>query len=266
MKTRIAQRFADLAGRREKGFVAYLCAGDPSLGATVELVLRLEDAGADIIELGIPFSDPLADGKVNQQAAGRALEAGTTVRGVLDCTAEIRGRSQVPIIFFTYLNPLCAYGIEAIAGDAVEAGVDGMLVLDLPVEEGADIRDILAGHSLDRICLIAPTSTDERVRKTVGAGSGFIYCVSRAGVTGMQAETDASAELIGRARAHTQLPIALGFGVSTPEQARHAVSHADAVVVGSAIVQRYHESRDTAGGLAEADQWVKTLVQAVKER
>ena len=266
METRITQRFDVLADRQEHGFVAYVCAGDPSLSATVDITLRLEDAGVDVIELGIPFSDPLADGEVNQQAAGRSLAAGTTVRGVLDCVSEIRRRSQIPIVLFTYLNPLNAYGFDAVAGHASAAGVDGMLVLDLPVEEGREMRDALGAHHMDTICLIAPTSTDERVKKTVEAGTGFIYCVSREGVTGMQAVTDASEALIHRARAHTRLPIALGFGVSTPEQARHAVTHADAVVVGSAIVQRYHESRHSAAGLSEVDEWVKTLVQAVKER
>jgi tryptophan synthase alpha chain len=229
------------------------------------MVCRLEEAGADVIELGVPFSDPLADGKVNQQASARALAAGATVAGVLDAVAEIRQRSQVPVVLFTYLNPLYAYGYERLCRDAAKAGVDGILALDLPVEEGEELRRALAGHGLDNISLVAPTSTKDRVRATVSKGSGFVYCVSHAGVTGMQEKVDPSASLIRRVRAATDLPTALGFGVSTPAQARAAVAEADAVVVGSAIVKRFHEAPHTRPGRKAAAAWVATLVQAVKE-
>ena len=265
MDTRVRKCFAELKKAGRKGFVAYVCAGDPGLRETVEIVCRLEEAGADVVELGIPFSDPLADGKVNQQAAARALEAGATLSGVLDAVAELRTRSQMPIVLFTYLNPIFAYGYERVCRDAARAGVDGILALDLPVEEGAELRRALAAQGIDNICLVAPTSTQERVKATVAKGSGFVYCVSRAGVTGMQSHVDPSAALIRRVRAATNLPAALGFGVSTPAHAREAVAEADAVVVGSAIVQRFHAAPHTRAGRKEAAAWVATLVQAVKE-
>lgn len=264
--TRIQACFDALARNRKKGFVAYVCAGDPGLKQTVDIVLRLEDAGADIVELGVPFSDPLADGPVNQQASGRALAAGTTVGGVLDCVAAIRKTSEIPLILFTYLNPVFAYGYERVTKRAAGAGVDGFLVLDLPVEESAEFVGCLRKRRLDNVFLVAPTSTDVRIRHAADAASGFVYCVSREGVTGMQDSLGGSAvDLLKRTRRHTSLPIALGFGVSTPAQARAAVAHAEAVVVGSAIVDRFHRAPHTAAGRARAAAWVGTLVRAVKE-
>ena len=266
MNTRIDGCVAGLRERGEKGFVAYLCAGDPSLAATVDTALRLEEAGADIIELGVPFSDPLADGRVNQAASARALAAGTTVAGVLDAAARIRARSPVPVILFTYLNPILAYGLEDVAADAAAAGIDGCLCLDLPVEESADYAGALRRNGLDRIFLVAPTSPEARIRRVAEAGTGFVYCVSREGVTGMrQALSPEADRLLRRTRAVTRLPIVLGFGVSTPDQARSAVQHAEAVVVGSAIVDRFAREAKTAAGRRKAAAWVKTLVDAVKE-
>lgn len=263
MTTRIDRRFTALRNQGKKGFVAYLCAGDPSLDATVDIVLRLEDAGADVIELGIPFSDPLADGVVNQQAAARALAGGTTVSGVLDCVAALRRRSEVPVVLFTYANPLFAYGFEDVCRDAATAGVDGILLLDLPIEESEEFAPHLTRHRLNYICLVAPTSSQERIRKTARVGNGFIYCVSREGVTGAREDQTPSEELIRRVRAHTPLPVALGFGVSTPDQARAAARYADAVVVGSAIVQRFHEAPHTPDGRQAAADWVGTLIRSV---
>lgn len=265
MNTRISRRFNELRASGKRGFVAYVCAGDPTLKATADSICQLEDVGVDVVELGVPFSDPLADGKVNQLAAQRALDAGATVAGVLEMVAQARERAEVPIILFTYLNPLFAYGYERLCRDAARAGVDGILPLDLPVEEGKDLRDALAGHGLDNIGLVAPTSTDERIRATVRHGSGFVYCVSRAGVTGVRAKVNPSADLIRRVRACTTLPTALGFGVSNPAQARAAVAEADAVVVGSAIVQRFFDAPHTRAGRKQAAAWVGTLVRAVKE-
>ena len=266
MATRIQQRFEALRGERAKGLVAYICAGDPSLAATVEMVHRLEEAGTDVIELGVPFSDPLADGVVNQQASARALAAGATVPGILDAVARIRETSQIPLVLFSYLNPLYAYGYDRLTADAKSSGVDGILVLDLPVEESDEYVASMRDHDLDNIHLVAPTSTDDRIRQVCARGHGFIYCVSREGVTGMQARLSPDAEsLLQRTRRHTDLPIALGFGVSNPEQARSAVTHADAVVVGSAIVKRFHEASQDAQGRREAAAWVRTLVEAVKE-
>ena len=264
MSTRIKTRFDTLRKSQEKGFVAYICAGDPSLQDTVDVALSLEGAGIDVLELGVPFSDPLADGKVNQEASARALQNGASLKGVLGAVEGIRKKSEIPIVLFSYLNPFYAYGTDSIARDSAGAGVDGVLLLDLPVEESKEMVGSLQSHGLDHICLIAPTSTDERVAKSVQNGSGFIYCVSREGVTGVQEKSYTPRGLIQRARNHSSLPIALGFGVSNPQQAQTAAAHADAVVVGSAIVKQYHHSGSGKKGRAEAASWVKTLVNSVK--
>ncbi len=265
MNTRIDRRFDWLKYRRRKGFIAYITAGDPTLRATAEIVLRLEDAGVDIVELGIPFSDPLADGRVNQQAAMRALARGTTLDGVLDCVAEIRKRSDIPIMFYSYLNLLIARGFESTIRRIARAGTDGLLILDLPVEEAAQHGKTLARNDLNNICLVAPTSPRERIRRIVAAGTGFVYCVSREGVTGMQKElSPAAVSLVRKTKQLTRLPVALGFGISTAEQAQTAAREADAIVVGSAIVDRFASAPNTSRGRATAAAWVKTLVQAVR--
>ncbi len=265
--TRIERRFAGLAARKEKGFIAYLTAGDPSLRDTVDMVLRLEEAGADIVELGIPFSDPLADGRVNQMAAARALEKGATYEGVLRCVERIRKRSEVPLLFFSYLNPLLARGFENTVRRAREAGIDGFLILDLPAEEARAQAGCLARHGLNNICLVAPTSPDARIRGIAASATGFVYCVSREGVTGMQKRLAGSAGgLVRRVRAFTTLPVALGFGISTPAQARAAAAAADAVVVGSAMVDRFAAAPATPAGRAAVGRWVRTLVRAAKGR
>jgi tryptophan synthase alpha chain len=265
MTTRIHHCFEELRAKGRKGFIAYICAGDPGLDETVDTVLRLEEAGADIVELGIPFSDPLADGVVNQFASARALEAGTTVSGVLKAVEKIRSRSRVPLVIMTYVNPVYAWGYQAFARDASEAGVDGLLMTDLPVEESDECADAVHAHNLDNIYLVAPTSTDERIDRICHQGSGFIYCVSREGVTGMQDQiSGAASELLKKTRSRTDLPIALGFGVSTTEQARAAVQHGDAVIVGSAIVNRLYEEGNSPAGRERATSWVAELVQAAK--
>ena len=263
--TRIEQRFADLKAKGRKGFIAYITAGDPNLAATEDAVLRLEDAGVDIVELGIPFSDPLADGTVNQLSAARALEAGTTPRGVLDCIASIRKRSQLPIMCYTYINPIQARGSARFFKDAKAAGVDGLLILDLPVEEGADTHAQMLKAGLNNIALVTPTSPDERIARIVKSATGFVYCVSRTGVTGMQTKlSDEASAVVKRTKKHTKLPVALGFGISTPDHARAAAKDADAIVVGSAIVNRFHEESHDAEGRRRAAAWVKTLVDAAK--
>jgi tryptophan synthase alpha chain len=265
-KTRIDRRFEELRGRREKGFIAYITAGDPNFRDTTDIVLRLEDAGADIVELGIPFSDPLADGRVNQMAAMRALSGGASVNGVLKCVAQIRKRSEVPLLFFSYLNPLLANGFDHVSRAARDAGVDGFLVLDLPVEESAPYVAALKRHRLNNICLVTPTSSAERIRDIVRSSSGFVYCVSREGVTGMQKKLEhAATDLVNRTRRYTSLPLALGFGIATPDQAKAAARLADAVVIGSAIVDRFATAPHNATGRGKAASWVKTLVKAVKE-
>lgn len=260
MKTRIDRKFELLRQEGRKGFIAFLTAGDPSLRDTVGSVLALEEAGADIVELGIPFSDPLADGRVNQEAAERALHGGATLDRILTCVESIRRRSDVPLLFFSYLNPLIARGFEATARAAARAGIDGYLMLDLPVEESATHRVILARNGLNNICLVTPTSPPARIKQIVKASTGFVYCVSREGVTGMQKKlSKGAAPVVRDTRRFTSLPIALGFGISTPAQARAAAEAADAIIVGSAIV----DSLATRGRKATM-RWVRELVDAVK--
>lgn len=266
MKTRIDECFERLRGEGRKGFIAYITAGDPSLKETVEIVQRLEEAGADIVELGVPFSDPLADGRVNQDAATRALAVGATWGGLLECIERIRRRSQVPLILYSYLNPLISRGFDLTARQAAKAGADGFLIVDLPAEEMAPYARTLRQCGLNNICLVTPTSPSARIRSIVGYASGFAYCVSREGVTGMQKQLAPSAlGLIRRTRGWTKLPIALGFGISTPAQARAAAEEADAVVVGSAIVNRFAMAPRTPAGRAAAGKWTRRLVRAVKE-
>jgi tryptophan synthase alpha chain len=248
MHNRIDTCFDRLRSEKRKGFIPYICAGDPSLAKTVDLVLALEKAGADVLELGVPFSDPLADGVVNQLAAQRALAAGATVRGLFDCVREIRKSSQVPIVLYSYLNPIFQFGLEKFHREAEAAGVDGLLILDLPPEEEMLVGELdclkqsssrgpTAKHSVIHIRLIAPTTQAARMAKIASAAKGFIYYVSREGVTGAQ-ETIASSlsDQIAQLRKHSGLPIAVGFGISNPDQARVVARHADAIVVGSAIV------------------------------
>jgi tryptophan synthase alpha chain len=261
MQNRIDQCFAALRGRNEKAFIAYICAGDPDLPRTIELSLALEKAGTDIIELGIPFSDPLADGLVNQLAAQRALDAGATVRRVLGCIRQIRARSQMPIVLYTYLNPIFQFGFERFHREASEAGVDGLLILDLPPEEDFE----LPGDGPVHIRLIAPTTPLERIGQICTRAAGFIYYVSREGVTGVQSRVAASmADQVAQIRRHTKLPIAVGFGISTAEQAREVAQVADAVVVGSAIVKNIGDFGAKPDVAARVGAFVGPLVQAVK--
>lgn len=264
-KTRIDRKFSELSRLGKKGFIAYLAAGDPNLTDTVDIVLRLEEAGVDLVELGLPFSDPLADGRVNQEAATRALEAGATFDGVMDCVARIREHSQIPLIFYAYMNPLISRGFEQSMAAAAQAGVDGFLLLDLPFEEAGPYRQALKNNGLNAIQLVTPTTPDERIDKIVKRANGFIYCVSREGVTGVQDHIAEGAQgLVRRIQKRTDHPVALGFGIGTPGQARDAAKLADAVVVGSAIVNRFHNNPHTAEGRADAAAFVGEMVKAVK--
>ncbi len=263
--TRIEKRFEELGVQGKKGFIAFITAGDPTLEATVDIACRLEDVGVDLVELGMPFSDPLADGRVNQMAASRALAHGTTLDGVAQCIRTIRSKSQIPLLCYSYLNPLLSRGFEKTMSKFASAGLDGFLVLDLPVEESVPYARIMARRKLNNVCLVAPTSPDERIRNIVSASTGFVYCVSREGVTGMQKQLSAAAvSLVKKTRSFTALPVALGFGISTPAQAAAAARVADAVVVGSAIVDRFSKAPQTAQGRREAARWVGRLVKAVK--
>ncbi len=265
-KTRVDKKFAALQKQGKKGFIAYIGAGDPSLDDTVDIVLRLEDAGVDLVELGLPFSDPLADGRVNQDAATRALAAGSTFDGVMDCVARIRERSQIPMIFYAYMNTLYARGFEKSMADAAAAGIDGFLVLDMPREESGPYRKFISGVGLNNIVLITPTTPEERMRNIVKSANGFVYCVSREGVTGVRDSiAEGAPALVAQIKQHTKLPVALGFGIGTPEAAAEAASYADAVVVGSAIVNKFHNNPRTLEGRAAAAAFVAELVKAVKE-
>ncbi len=265
MSGRIDTTFKKLASESRAAFIAYICAGDPDIHASLEIVKALEKAGADLIELGIPFSDPLADGIVNQRAAQRALEAGTRVADVLDLVGKIRENSEIPLVFFTYLNPVYAYGFEQFHADAAAAGVDGILILDLPPDEIGCNEEILETTALESIHLIAPTTPPDRIAAIVNRSEGFIYYVSREGVTGAQAELSSGIEeQVRLIKSSTALPVAVGFGISTPGQAAAVARHADGVVVGSAIVTIIAENGSSPDLPAKVHDFVKPLVDAVK--
>lgn len=242
MLNRIDKTFARLRAAGTPGFIAYITAGDPTLEATEELVPALENAGVDIVELGVPFSDPLADGVVNQMAAQRALDAGATIAKLFESIRKIRAKSEIPLVLFTYLNPLYVHGFDKFHEEAAAAGVDGILILDLPPEEIEANRELADQHRMKSIRLIAPTTPPARMERIAKSADGFIYYVSREGVTGEQAKlSDSIASQVAEIKKHTDLPVAVGFGISSPEQAAEVARSADAVVVGSAIVRRIAE-------------------------
>jgi tryptophan synthase alpha chain len=258
--SRIGTVFRDLRERGEKGLVVYMTAGDPSLEATGEILQAMDQGGADVIELGVPFSDPLADGPVIQHASERALKAGTTLRKLMALLPSWRARVGAPIVLFSYYNPILQYGLDIFAQEARSAGVDGVLAVDLTPEEADPYLRATRTQGLDPVFLAAPTSTDERLKRIADASSGFLYLVSRSGVTGVRNElAETLAPLVRRARDVTSLPLAVGFGISNPQQVR-AVQHlADAAVVGSAIVHAIEERYSTGGGPAIRDfvRWLK---------
>ncbi len=237
--SRIGARFRQILERKGKAFIPYVMAGDPSIGRTRELVRILEECGADIIELGVPFSDPLADGPTIQKAAQRSLAEGVTLGGVIELVSELRTQTQIPIVLMTYYNLILRYGEERFARDAASAGVDGMIIPDLPPDEATNLLRYSRKAGLDLIFLLAPTSTDERIKKVSGASSGFIYYVSITGITGAKLSMDSSIEShIAKIKAGSGKPVAVGFGISTPEEAAAVSRFSDGVIVGSAIVKR----------------------------
>ena len=241
-QSRIASLFTRLKAESKPGLVCYITAGDPTPGHTPRLVAALERGGADLIELGVPFSDPIADGPVIQRGSDRALRAGTTLAKILKMAREIRAQSQIPILLFSYLNPLLRYGFEALARDAKAAGVDGVLMTDVSVEEAEQYVAVMRAAALDTVFLAAPTSTEERLALVGRYSTGFIYLVSRTGVTGEQSSISAAvAPLIEAVRRHTSLPLAVGFGISTHEQFASIASQAGTAVVGSAFVRFIEE-------------------------
>jgi tryptophan synthase alpha chain len=261
--SRLTGTFDALRARGAKGLVAYVTAGDPDLPRSAQIIRAIARAGADVIEVGVPFSDPLADGPVIQRATERALKAGTTLNGVLDMIASLRGEVTAPLVLFSYVNPILRLGLESFVDRAAAAGVDGVLLLDLPIEESGEVHAALSRRGLDQIFLVSPTTTDARLADAARLGSGFLYAISRLGVTGARDAVAASAEpLAARIRAATRLPLALGFGISRPEHVRQVWQYADAAVVGSAIVAAIGAA--TAGGgdpAAEAGALVARLVE-----
>jgi tryptophan synthase alpha chain len=263
--TRISKRFAELRASGELGIVAYITAGDPSLEATLQFVLALAAAGADVIELGVPFSDPLADGPTIQRASERALKAGTTLARVLEFVRRIRETSQVPLVLFSYYNPILQMGLEKFASAAASAGTDGVLATDLTPEESEEYRRILRAHHLDTIFLGAPTSTDERLAKIAACSSGFLYLISRTGVTGAKdALPDDLPALLRRARSVTQLPIAVGFGISLPGHVSVLGGLADAAVIGSALVSEIEKAKSVEAAAAALGNRVRALKEAAR--
>ncbi len=258
---RLIQRFTDIEKREDKALVTFITAGDPDLDTTAEMIPLLEEAGADIIELGMPFSDPMADGPTIQLSSERALAAGTTLEAVLATVRRARATSSIPIILMGYLNPIHAYGYGRFARDAAQAGVDGVLLVDMPPEESRQFLQAACAHDLNAIFLLTPTSDKSRIATVAELGKGFIYYVTVTGVTGARQEVSASlATELGRIRKKIKLPIVAGFGISTPEQAASVASLADGVVVGSAIVKLFQQH---SGKKLKTE--VKRLVSALKQ-
>jgi tryptophan synthase alpha chain len=258
--SRIAQLFENLKRDGRKGLIAYLTAGDPSPDRTPALVEAMVRGGADLIELGVPFSDPIADGPVIQRGGERALKAGTTLRGVLEIAAQIRAKSEVPLLLFTYLNPVMRYGLDRLAEDAAGCGIDGCLLTDASVEEAHEYVGAMRRHGLDTVFLAAPTSTERRLRLVAQYSSGFVYLVSRTAVTGEQASiSNQVGPLIQAVRAVTDLPLAVGFGVSKAEHVSELGRQVEAVAVGSAIVRLIEQNRDNPSLEIKLESFIREL-------
>ena len=260
--SRLHNTFTRLRDEHKPGLVTYVTAGDPDLDRTAGILRALDRAGADVLEVGVPFSDPLADGPVIQRATERALAAGTTLSGVLDLLRSMRGEIDAPIVIFSYANPILRLGAEQFADRAREAGVDGVLILDLPIEEADEFRAMLGRRGIDTILLLSPTTTDVRLRRAAKLGSGFLYAISRLGVTGARDSlAEGAQEMVRRIRTVSDLPVALGFGISKPDHVREVGQWADAAVVGSALVDviaREGASRDLNTRVEEYVRWLKS--------
>ena len=257
----IKEAFDNLSRERKKGFIPFITAGDPDLGTTKRLIVELANRGATLIELGVPFSDPMADGPVIQRASERALRHGFGLPEILDLVRDVRKQTNVPIILFSYFNPLLQFGLEKLVREAEHAAVDGILVTDLTPEEAGRFSAMMRAHEIDLIFLVAPTSTDERLKMIASRASGFIYAVSRAGVTGAREEVSAEAEkLVNRVRAFSHLPVAVGFGIANAEHVRDVWRYADAVVVGSAIVKKIEEHAENRDLVREIGRFAASLI------
>jgi tryptophan synthase alpha chain len=262
---RIGDKFESLREKNEKALIVYLTAGDPSLDVTKKLILGLEDAGVDILEIGVPFSDPTADGPVIQAASQRALKNGTTLQGVLDLVYDIRRTSQIPILLFGYFNPIFAYGVEKFAKNAEKAGVDSVLVVDLPPEEAQELRIYSDAAGLDFISLVAPTTGRDRLKNIVRHATGFLYYISIAGVTGTAApKIDDIAREVSKIRKLTKMPIAVGFGISTAAQAKEIAALADGIIIGSAVVKLIDENRNNSKLIKIVSAYTKEIKRALR--
>lgn len=260
MSSRIADRFAALRAAGRTGLVTYVTAGDPDLERSGAVLRALDRAGADVIEVGVPFSDPLADGPVIQRASERALASGATLAGVLDLIESLRGGLGAAVVLFTYANPVLRLGADRFAARAAQAGVDGVLVLDLPLEEADGFRRTVVEAGIDPVFLLSPTTTDDRIRRAAELGRGFLYAISRLGVTGARTEVAAGVRsLVERIRAVSALPVAVGFGLSAPEHVRQVGAYADAAVVGSALVTVIAREADSAGLTDAVERYVTRL-------
>jgi tryptophan synthase alpha chain len=259
--SRITETFAHLKREGKKGFIPFITAGDPDLETTGKLIVELARAGATLIELGVPFTDPMADGPVIQRASERALRNDFGLAEIFQIVGEARKQTDVPIILFSYFNPLLQFGVEDLAREAKRAGLDGVLVTDLVPEEAGEFAAVLRANDLDMIFLVAPTSTDERLQMVAACASGFIYAVSRAGVTGAREEMSFEAEkLVRRVRKFSDLPVAVGFGISKPEQVADVWRYADAAVVGSAIVGEIEHAQSAADAISRVGEFARKLI------
>ena len=258
--SRLEQTFMRLRADKRPGLVTYTTAGDPDLPRSAEILKALDRAGADVLEVGVPFSDPLADGPVIQRATERAIAAGGSLRASLAMIARVRPHISAPIVIFSYANPMLRLGVDAFARQAADAGVDGVLALDLPIEEAGGFRQTLAKAGIDTIFLLSPTTTEARIQRAAELGRGFLYGISRLGVTGARAQVASGAEaMVRRIRAHTAMPIALGFGISRPEHVAQVCTYADAAVVGSALVSVIAEASATTDLIARVENYVQWL-------
>lgn len=261
---RITRTFETLKQQEKKAFVAYVAAGDPDYQRSLEILRGLADAGADVLELGLPFSDPLADGIVNQMAAERALRSGMTTKRSLDLIRDFRKTHDTPIVLFTYLNPIFTYGFEAFQADAVTAGADGVLLLDLPPDEAGQSHDFQGNADLLRIRLIAPNTPEPRARMLAAQAEGFIYALSRTGVTGAHGAPSAHiGQLVTSLKNHASVPVCVGFGISTADQAREVAQHADGVIVGSALVKQVELHALESKPVDAVVAFAKALIDAV---
>ncbi|HMJ07683.1 MAG TPA: tryptophan synthase subunit alpha [Pyrinomonadaceae bacterium] len=265
--SRIDDTFHELSSTARKGFIPFVTAGDPDIATSLKIIMSLAISGASIIELGVPFSDPMADGPTIQRSSQRSLAAGTNLAMIIHMVGEFRKVSSVPIVLFSYFNPLMRFGIDKLCTEAADAGIDGILITDAVGFEAADVAARLRKVSIDLISLIAPTTSNERLAEIAKNASGFLYAVSRAGVTGSRSEMTGDArKLVKRARAVTDLPVAVGFGISTSEQIREVWEYADAAVVGSAIVSEIEKAVGVCDPVEKVEPFVGTLVPEIAKR